>query len=98
MQFGLLTLFDFFPARQNETAYYQDTLDLMIYAEKLGFDSVWVGEEHFYPLGRCGVYRTSGRACQEPWRVNSSEFLQQRFCLFQVHSIKPFGEPTIDLG
>jgi len=53
MQFGLLTLFDFFPERQNETAYYQDTLDLMIYAERLGFDSVWVGEEHFYSLGIC---------------------------------------------
>jgi hypothetical protein len=28
MQFGLFTLFDFFPDRQNEIAYYQDTLDL----------------------------------------------------------------------
>ncbi|HJY81533.1 MAG TPA: LLM class flavin-dependent oxidoreductase [Candidatus Binatia bacterium] len=53
MQFGLLTLFDFFPDRQNEPAYYQDTLDLMVYAEQLGFDSVWVGEEHFYSLGIC---------------------------------------------
>jgi alkanesulfonate monooxygenase SsuD/methylene tetrahydromethanopterin reductase-like flavin-dependent oxidoreductase (luciferase family) len=53
MQFGLMTLFDFFPDRQNELAYYQDTLDLMVYAEKLGFDSVWVGEEHFYSLGIC---------------------------------------------
>lgn len=53
MQFGLMTLFDFFPDRQNELAYYRDTLDLMIYAEKLGFDSVWVGEEHFYSLGIC---------------------------------------------
>ncbi len=53
MQFGLFTLFDFFADRQNEVAYYQDTLDLMIYAEKLGFDSVWVGEEHFYSFGIC---------------------------------------------
>jgi len=53
MQFGLLTLFDFFPERQHETSYYQDTLNLMIYAEQLGFDSVWVGEEHFYALGIC---------------------------------------------
>ncbi len=53
MQVGLVTLFDFFPERQNELTYYQDTLDLMIYAEKLGFDSVWVGEEHFYSLGIC---------------------------------------------
>jgi len=47
MQFGLFTLFDFFPDRQNEASYYQDTLALMIYAGQLGFDSVWVGEEHF---------------------------------------------------
>lgn len=53
MQFGLLTLFDFFPDRQNELVYYHDTLALMIYAEQLGFDSVWVGEEHFYSLGIC---------------------------------------------
>ena len=53
MQFGLVTLFDFFPERQHETSYYQDTLNLMIYAEQLGFDSVWVGEEHFYSLGIC---------------------------------------------
>jgi alkanesulfonate monooxygenase SsuD/methylene tetrahydromethanopterin reductase-like flavin-dependent oxidoreductase (luciferase family) len=53
MQFGLFTVFDFFPDRQNELAYYRDTLDLMIYAEKLGFDSVWVGEEHFYSVGIC---------------------------------------------
>ena len=53
MQFGLFTLFDFFPDRQNEIAYYRDTLDLLISAEKRGFDSVWVGEEHFYSLGIC---------------------------------------------
>jgi alkanesulfonate monooxygenase SsuD/methylene tetrahydromethanopterin reductase-like flavin-dependent oxidoreductase (luciferase family) len=53
MQFGLFTLFDFFPERQNERTYYQDTLNLMIDADKLGFDSVWVGEEHFYSLGIC---------------------------------------------
>ena len=53
MQFGLFTLFDFLAQRQNEIAYYRDTLDLMIYAEKLGFDSVWVGEEHFYSFGVC---------------------------------------------
>ena len=53
MQFGLFTVFDFFPDRQNERAYYKDTLDLMIYAEQLGLDSVWVGEEHFYSVGIC---------------------------------------------
>ena len=53
MQFGLFTLFDFFRSRQDEVAYYRDTLDLMIQAEQLGFDSVWVGEEHFYSFGIC---------------------------------------------
>src|SRR5712692_7413657 len=53
MQFGLFTLFDFFPDRQKEATYYQDTLDLMIYGEKLGFDSAWAGEEHFYSFGIC---------------------------------------------
>ena len=45
--------FDFFPDRQNEVRYYQDTLDLIIGAEQLGFDSVWLGEEHFYSFGIC---------------------------------------------
>jgi len=53
VQFGLFTLFDFFRDRQDEVAYYRDTFDLMILAEKLGFDSVWVGEEHFYSFGLC---------------------------------------------
>lgn len=53
MQFGLFTLFDFFRDRQDEVAYYHDTLDLMILAEQLGFDSVWAGEEHFYSFGLC---------------------------------------------
>jgi alkanesulfonate monooxygenase SsuD/methylene tetrahydromethanopterin reductase-like flavin-dependent oxidoreductase (luciferase family) len=53
VQFGLFTLFDFFRGRQDEVAYYRDTLDIMILAEKLGLDSVWVGEEHFYSFGIC---------------------------------------------
>src|SRR5262245_10403580 len=53
MQFGLFTLFDFFRDRQTEVTYYKDTLGFMIYAEQLGFDSVWVGEEHFYSFGIC---------------------------------------------
>jgi alkanesulfonate monooxygenase SsuD/methylene tetrahydromethanopterin reductase-like flavin-dependent oxidoreductase (luciferase family) len=53
VQFGLFTLFDFFRGRQDEVAYYRDTLDLMILAEQLGYDSTWVGEEHFYSFGIC---------------------------------------------
>jgi alkanesulfonate monooxygenase SsuD/methylene tetrahydromethanopterin reductase-like flavin-dependent oxidoreductase (luciferase family) len=53
VEFGLFTLFDFFRDRQDEVQYYRDTLDLMVLAEKLGFDSVWGGEEHFYSFGLC---------------------------------------------
>jgi alkanesulfonate monooxygenase SsuD/methylene tetrahydromethanopterin reductase-like flavin-dependent oxidoreductase (luciferase family) len=53
MQFGLFTLFDYFPDRHNEVSYLHDTLDLMVDAEALGYDSVWVGEEHFYSFGIC---------------------------------------------
>lgn len=53
MKFGLFSLFDFFQGRQNEGTYYQDTLELMSHAEQLGFDSVWLGEEHFYSFGIC---------------------------------------------
>jgi alkanesulfonate monooxygenase SsuD/methylene tetrahydromethanopterin reductase-like flavin-dependent oxidoreductase (luciferase family) len=53
MRFGLFSLFDFFPERQNEVAYYRKTLDLLIQADALGLDSIWVGEEHFYSFGIC---------------------------------------------
>ena len=53
MEFGLFSLFDFFRDRQDEVAYYRDTLDLILLSEKLGFDSVWLGEEHFYSFGIC---------------------------------------------
>ena len=53
MQFGVLTLFDFFPELQNEVTYYRDTLDLIVRADELGFDAVWIGEEHFYSIGVC---------------------------------------------
>jgi len=53
VEFGLFSLFDFFRDRQNEVAYYRDTLDLILLSEKLGYDSVWLGEEHFYSFGIC---------------------------------------------
>lgn len=53
MQCGLLTLFDFFADRQTEVASYTDTLECMMYAEQLGCDSVWVGEEHFSSFSIC---------------------------------------------
>jgi len=53
VEFGLFSLFDFFRDRQDEVAYYRDALDLIISSEKLGYDSVWIGEEHFYSFGLC---------------------------------------------
>lgn len=53
MEFGLFSLFDFFPDRQDEVQYYRDTLDIASASEQLGFDSVWFGEEHFYSFGIC---------------------------------------------
>ncbi|MDO8434271.1 MAG: LLM class flavin-dependent oxidoreductase [Candidatus Binatus sp.] len=53
MRFGLFTLFDFFPERQNEADYYRRTLELISQADASGIDSVWVGEEHFYSFGIC---------------------------------------------
>ena len=53
MEFGIFSLFDFFRDKQDEGQYFQDTLDLSILAEQLGYDSVWFGEEHFYSFGIC---------------------------------------------
>ena len=53
MEFGLFSLFDFFRDKQDEVRYFQDTLDICILAEELGFDSIWLGEEHFYAFGIC---------------------------------------------
>ena len=53
MEFGLFSLFDFFRDTQDEAQYFQDTLEICILAEELGFDSIWLGEEHFYAFGIC---------------------------------------------
>lgn len=53
MKFGLFSLFDFFPERQSEIPYYRETLDLIVRADELGLDHVWIGEEHFYSFGIC---------------------------------------------
>lgn len=51
MKFGFLTWFDFVPQVQNEIDYYCDTMELMVRSDELGYDSVWIGEEHFYRFG-----------------------------------------------
>ncbi|MBM4254322.1 MAG: LLM class flavin-dependent oxidoreductase [Deltaproteobacteria bacterium] len=47
MNFGLLTLFDYYPEDCSPQEYYRFLLDEIAYAEDLGFDSVWMGEHHF---------------------------------------------------
>ena len=47
MRFGLFTLFDHYPEDQSAQEYYQFLIDEIVYAEQLGFDSVWLGEHHF---------------------------------------------------
>ncbi len=53
MDFGIISLFDFHPELQSEVPYYQDTIKAAKDAEDLGFDSIWVGQEHFYTFGIC---------------------------------------------
>ena len=53
MDFGVISLFDFYPGLQQEVPYYQQTLQTAKEAEALGFDSIWVGQEHFYTFGIC---------------------------------------------
>ena len=47
MKFGVLTLFDYYPEDCSQQDYYRFLLDEAVYAEELGFDSVWLGEHHF---------------------------------------------------
>jgi natural product biosynthesis luciferase-like monooxygenase protein len=47
MKFGIMTLHDHYPEDCSASEYYQLLLDEIVYAEELGFDSVWVGEHHF---------------------------------------------------
>jgi hypothetical protein len=41
MEFGLLTLFDYYPEDCAPQEYYRFLLDEIAYAEELRFDSVW---------------------------------------------------------
>ena len=53
MNFGLLTLMDFHAELQDEASYLEDTLELFELADRLGYSSAWIGEEHFYHFGVC---------------------------------------------
>mgnify|MGYP000901729823 CR=1 FL=1 len=53
MKFGLLTLMDFHPELQDEATYLADTLSLFELADRLGYSTAWIGEEHFYHFGVC---------------------------------------------
>src|SRR5580765_1177584 len=45
--FGLITCQRFPSETRSDEELYADGLDLAVYAEELGFDSVWVSEHHF---------------------------------------------------
>jgi natural product biosynthesis luciferase-like monooxygenase protein len=47
VKFGLLTLFDHYAEDCSEEQYYKNFFDEAVYAEELGFDSIWIGEHHF---------------------------------------------------
>ena len=47
MKFGILTLSDHYLEDKSEEQYYKDFFDEAVYAEELGYDSVWIGEHHF---------------------------------------------------
>ena len=53
MKFGWLTLLDFHAGLQDEASYLEDTLSLFELADRLGYDTAWIGEEHFYHFGVC---------------------------------------------
>lgn len=53
MKFGWLTLMDFHADLQDEASYLEDTLALFELADRLGYDTAWIGEEHFYHFGVC---------------------------------------------
>jgi len=53
MRFGLFSLFDFHPRRQDEASLIRESLELFVLGEQLGFSSAWIGEEHFYAFGIC---------------------------------------------
>jgi alkanesulfonate monooxygenase SsuD/methylene tetrahydromethanopterin reductase-like flavin-dependent oxidoreductase (luciferase family) len=53
VEFGIFTLMDFYPGMHEEAKYYADTIELARLAERLGYDAIWVGEEHFYTFGVC---------------------------------------------
>src|SRR3954470_16993216 len=49
--FGLLTCQRFPGDLRSDVELYSDTLDLAVFAEELGFDSVWTSEHHFVDDG-----------------------------------------------
>ena len=52
MRFGLLQLFEN-PSTQTDAHWLQDCIASLVEGERLGFDSVWIGEHHFGEYGAC---------------------------------------------
>ena len=53
MNFGTYHIFQC-PPWMNEEQVFAEELERIAYSEALGFDSVWVPEQHFYPYSLCG--------------------------------------------
>ena len=48
MKFGIFFIGDNYPAERSNLDFYAELLDQVVYAEELGFDSVWFAEHHFH--------------------------------------------------
>ncbi|MGI8554641.1 MAG: LLM class flavin-dependent oxidoreductase [Dehalococcoidia bacterium] len=71
MRFGLLYDFRNPPAwRESDTGLYAQTLEQMVYAEQLGYDSVWISEHHFLEDGYLpSLFVAAGAISQRTSRV-----------------------------
>jgi alkanesulfonate monooxygenase SsuD/methylene tetrahydromethanopterin reductase-like flavin-dependent oxidoreductase (luciferase family) len=71
MRFGLLYDFRNPPAwREPDTRLYAETLEQMVYAEQLGYDSVWISEHHFLEDGYLpSLFVMAGAISQRTQRV-----------------------------
>ena len=59
---------------QSLTAAHQDMLEQASLADALGFDSVWIAEQHFAPERQCpsrAVHSSGWKACAHVLRVNA---------------------------
>ena len=52
MRFSILSVHDHYPnEKRSVNEHYRETLDNIVLAEELGFESFWVAEHHFHEYG-----------------------------------------------